>query len=232
LEALRDLKTVRIGMAKEFGDSQMARLCEIKTIESIILNAYGGTDAGLTALAKLPNLHVFLADHSPFTGPSLVALKDSKNFRSLRFAGSRMTEEGMKALGELTQLKELDLSHMQFTSAGFANFGKLANLEKLVLAPNFYPYFVSADFVHLSELKNLNTLVIYEMPLTHADGLDHLKGLKMKLLSFRDCRISDSDLRKLEADHPEAKVERMFSIDENFKRWDAELERRKKAKPK
>jgi hypothetical protein len=232
LESISDLKTVRIGTGRDFGDAQLARLCEIKTIESIFLNAYGGTDSGMTALAKLPNLRHLGADHSPFTGQGLAALKDCKNFRSLRIAGGRMTEEGMKTLGELTQLREVDLGHMQFTSTGFANFAKLVDLEKLTLSPNFYPYFVGADFVHLSALKNLNTLVVGEMPMTYDDGLDHLKKLKLKLVKLQDCRLSDSDLSKFEADHAETKIERTFSIDENFKRWDMELEKRKKTKTK
>src|SRR5580658_7115496 len=56
LESLRDLKTFTIfGSGKDFGDEQLARLCKIKTIESIFMNAFGGTEAGLASLAKLPN---------------------------------------------------------------------------------------------------------------------------------------------------------------------------------
>jgi hypothetical protein len=233
LESLRDLKTFTIfGSGKEFGDEQLARLCEIKTIESIFMNAFGGTEAGLASLAKLPNLHYFGADHSPFTGKGLVALKDSKSFRSLRLGGCPFDDEGMKALGELTQLKEANVSHVRFTSAGFSSFAKLANLEKLTISANFYPYYVGADFVHLSGLKNLNTLIISEMALGYEDGLDHLKGLKLKRLELRDCRVSDGDLQRLRADLPDAAIERIYSIDEKFKGWDRELDQRKKSKTK
>src|SRR5262249_22806126 len=72
LESLPDLKkfTIRIS-AKEFGDAQLVRLGEIKTIETIFFNGYGGTEAGLKALAKLPNLRSFGADHTLYTGTYL-----------------------------------------------------------------------------------------------------------------------------------------------------------------
>jgi hypothetical protein len=233
LESLRDLKTFTIyGSGKEFGDEQLARLGEIKSIESIFFNAYGGTEAGLASLGKLPNLRHFGADHSPFTGTGLAALKGSKNFTSLRIGGCPFNDEGMKTLGELTQLKEANISHVRFTSAGFPNFAKLVNLEKLTINPGFYPYFVGADFVHLSGLKNLNTLIVYEMPLGYEDGLDHLKGLKLTRLEFHDCRISDADLAKLKSDLPDTTIDRTYSIDEKFKGWDQELERRKKMEAK
>ena len=50
---------------------------------------------------------------------------------------------------------------------------------------------------------------------------------KLKRLEFHDCRLSDSDLQKLKADLPDTMIERTYSIDEKFKGWDAELERRK-----
>jgi hypothetical protein len=233
LESLRDLKTFTIaGSGKEFGDEQLARLCEIKTIESIFMNAFGGTEAGLASLAKLPNLRHFGADHSPFTGAGLTALKNSKNFASIRLGGCPFNDDGMKALGELTQLKEANISHVRFTSTGFPNFARLVNVEKLTISPNFYPYYVGADFVHLSGLKNLKTLIVYEMPLSYEDGLAHLKGLKLRRLELHDCRVSDADLQKLKAALPDTQIERIYSIDEKFKGWDMELERRKKLQAK
>jgi hypothetical protein len=231
LESLRDLKTFTIfGSGKEFGDEQLARLCEIKTVESIFMNAYGGTEAGLASLAKLPKLRHFGADHSPFTGTGLVALKDSKSFASLRFGGCPFDDDGMKALGQLTQLKEANISHVRFTSLGFPNLARLANLEKLTISPNFSPYYVAADFVHLSDLRNLKTLVVSEMALPYEDGLDHLKRLKLQRLELHDCRVSDSDLQRIKADLPDTTIQRIYSIDEKFKAWDLELARRKKLK--
>ena len=69
---------------------------------------------------------------------------------------------------------------MRFTSAGFGYLARLVNLEKLVISPNFEPYYVGADFVHLSGLKNLKTLIVSEMDLPYKDGLDHLKGLNLE----------------------------------------------------
>jgi hypothetical protein len=232
LESLPDLKSFLCGSAKEFRDEQLARLCKIKTLESIIFNDFGGTDEGLKALAALPNLRHFGADHTPCTGSFLSALKDSKNLTSLRFGGCLFNDEGMKALGELAQVKEVDISHLRFTSEGFPSLARCTSLEKLTIAPQFHPYYVGADFVHLSRLPNFNTLVVSEMALTYDNGLDHLKGLKLKHVRLRDCRVSDADLQKLKAALPDAKIELVFSLDENFKRWDEALERRKKGKGK
>jgi hypothetical protein len=231
LESIADLKTISIGLAKTLDDAQFARLCDIKTLESISLNGYGGTEAALASLAKLPNLRRFGADHSPFTGTGLVALKNSPNFRSLRFGGCPFNDEGCKALGQLSQLKEADISHVMFTSAGFAHFAGLASLEKLVISPQFTPNYVGADFAALSQLKNLRTLIVSEMALPWEDGLDHLKGLSLERVELHDCRVSDADLAKLQAALPAATIVRDFSFDEKYKRWDMELERRKKAKP-
>ncbi len=194
------------------------------------MNGYGGTEDGLAHLAKLPNLRHFGADHSPFTGTGLRALKDCPKFASLRFGGCPFNDEGMKALGELTQLKEANISHVAFTSAGFPHFAKLANLEKLTISPNYSPSYIGPDFVHLSGLKNLQTLIVSEMALPYEDGLSHLKGLKLKRLELHDCRVSDGDLEKIKADLPGATIERIYSIDEKFKSWDRQMEKR--AKPK
>jgi hypothetical protein len=231
LEALPDLKSFTIsGSGKEFGDAELARLCQIKSLETLFMNGYGGTEAGLSSLAKLPNLRHFGADHSPFSGAGLIALKNSPNFASLRFGGCPFNDEGMKALGELTQLKEANISHVQFTSAGFPYLGKLSNLEKLTISPNCSPYYVGADFVHLSGLKKLHTLIVSEMALNCEDGLKHLKGLNLKSVKLQDCRISDGDLEKLKSDLPNAVIERIYSLDEKFKGWDKQLEKRAKAK--
>jgi hypothetical protein len=228
LESLPDLKrfTIQIS-AKEFGDEQFVRLGKIKTIERIFFNGYGGTEAGLKALANLPNLRYFGADHTQYTGTYLAALKDSKNFTTLRL-GWNFNDTGMKALGELSQLKELEIGYCRITSAGFPNFARLENLEQLSIHAAFHPVFIAADFVHLSGLKKLETLQIKDMALTYDDGLDHLKGLKLKLLKLSQCRVSDTDLKKLRADHPDTKIEITSGPDDKFKGWDAELEKRKK----
>jgi hypothetical protein len=228
LESLPDLKKFTISLsAKEFGDEQLLRLGEIKTIEAIFFNSYGGTEAGLKALAKLPNLRFFGADHTLYKGTFLAALKNSKNFASARL-GWGFNDDGMKALGELSQLRELEIGYCRITSAGFPNFARLENLEKLSIHAAFHPVFIGADFVHLSGLQKLETLHIREMALTYDDGLDHLKGLKLKFLKLSGCRVSDTDLRKLRADHPDTKIEITSGPDDKFKGWDAELEKRKK----
>lgn len=228
LESLPNLKTFTVfGSGKAFGDEQMTRVCQIKTLESIFVNGYGGTERGLAALVNLPNLHHFGADHSPFTGTGLAALKNSPNFSSVRFGGCPFDDEGMKALGELTQLKEANISHVRITSAGFPNFGKLVNLEKLTISPNFDPYYVGADFVYLSGLKNLKALIVSEMALPYEDGLEHLKGLNLQRLELHDCRVSDADLQRLKSDLPNTTIERIYSIDEKYQHWDAEVKKRK-----
>jgi len=232
LASLTNLKTVSIGNAKLLGNEELARLCEIKSIETLFVNGFGGTDEGLAALAKLPNLQHFGADHSPFTGQSLVALKNSPNFASLRFGGCPFDDDGLKALGELTQLKEANISHLRFTSAGFPNLGRLASLEKLVISPAFEPYYVGSDFACLSGLKNLKTIIVSEMALPYEDGLDHLKALNLQRLELHDCRVSDDDLAKVKSDHPNATIVRDYSFDEKYKRWDQMMEKRKKTASK
>lgn len=234
LESLPDVRIVWIGNAKNMDNAQFARLCQLKSIESLFVNGFPGSDEALKHLADLPNLKHFGADHSQFTGTGLVALKNSPNFASIRFGGCPFDDDGMKAVGELTQLKKANISHVRFTSAGFPNFGKLVNLEELAISPNCEPYYVGADFVHLAGLKKLETLRISEMALTYEDGLYHLKDLKnLKLLELKDCRISDADLARLKADLPGTTIDRSFSLDQRFKQWDASLERRRKlAEPK
>ncbi len=210
--SIADLKTLSIGLAKTLDDAQFARLCDIKTLESISLNAYGGSEAALVSLAKLPNLRHFGADHSPFTGTGLVALKNSPNFRSLRFGGCPFNDEGCKALGQLSQLKEANISHVMFTSAGFAHLAGLASLEKLVISPQFTPNYVGADFAALSQLKNLRTVIVSEMALPWEDGLDHLKGLDLERIELHDCRVADADLAKLQAALPAATIVPRFFV--------------------
>lgn len=229
LETLPDLKSLTIGNARTLGDADFARLCGIKSLEQFFVNGFGGTDQALASLARLPNLRHFGADHSPFTGKALIALKDSPNFVSLRFGGCPFDDDGLKALGELTQMKDANISHLRFTSVGFPSLAKLVNLEKLSISPAFEPYYISSDFTALSGLKHFKTLVVSEMALPYEDGLDHLKNCPLERLELHDCRVSDSDLEKVKADHPGATVIRDYSFEEKYKRWDMLMEKRKKA---
>ena len=47
-----------------------------------------------------------------------------------------------------------------------------------------------------------------------------------------DCRVSDGDLEKIKSDLPKTTIERIYSIDEKYRRWDAEIAKRQKAKTK
>ena len=206
LESFHDLKDVHVD-GRGIGNEQLARVCNIKTIEVFAIGAWTSvTEAGLPAVAQLPNLRSveFRALRFPLTA-TLKGLANCKNLSSLSFPreGQGLTEEGMKAIGNFAELKELTLD------AGWV------------------PSYTANDFVHLAALKNLQTLTLQTMVLPYEDGLAHLKGSNLKKLKIIECYVTDSDFAKLKEALPGVTIERVDSKDLAIEQWNASLERYK-----
>lgn len=230
IESLTDLKSFA-SSGKEFDDAALARLAKIKMIESLGFNAPSFTDKGLAVLSQFPKLRKYGTDHGGFTGSGFASLAGLKDFQAFSFNGSGLDDAGMEAIGGLVHLRELSAYHDRYTSKGFANLAKLTELEKLKLAPANSPYYTGADFIHLSGLTNLQELWISQMVIGYDDGLSHLKPLrKLKKLSLIACGVTEEDLAKLKADHPDTIIEFTPAKPEIIKQWNESLAKKKAGK--
>ena len=175
---------------------QLARVCDIKSIEVFALGAWTSvTEPGLAAIPQLPNLRSveFRSVRLPLTG-TLTALANCTKLSTVSFtaAAPGLSEEGMNALGKLVQIKELAVDAA------------------------WVPTCTAGDFRHLSGLKNLHELTLENMVLPYDDGLAHLKGLNLKKLKLTECYVPDSDYQ---AALPGTKIERIGFYDDEVKRW-------------
>ena len=217
IEALPNLKRLD-GNGEQFDDAALARLCKIKSLESLFFNGPGFTDAGLAALAGLPALRSFGVDHSQkITGTGLSALKGAAALTSLHFGGCIVDDNGARALSELKQLKSVALGHDRITRAPLPLLAAMPNLERLELSPNWEPSaYTAQDFAALSGMQRLKELEIHDMVLPWENGLDHLKPIhSLKTLKLYWSYISDPDLAKTRAELPGVSIDLKFPAPED-----------------
>jgi len=114
----------------------------------------------------------------------LAAVKSLKNLRWFETFHTAITEEG---------LREHLANHPTIQSLRIGHMGKLPTSFLEVVAT-------------MPELKELRFQEAY---VTYENGLDHLKPLagQLKTIDLRGSLITEADLTRLKADHPEATIE-------------------------
>ena len=236
VESLHNIKSFWIGH-NGVGLEGLTRISKIETVESFEVwgyngKGYGGANSGeIAVLARLPNLRSLRIIHSGIPsdqGAKLLAFKDHPKLTNLTL-NTYVSDEGMKAVGELTQLKEFAMRG-SLSSTGISYLANLPRLERLQLDAMFNPSWTAKDLKYLSGLKNLQDLTLKETVLTYEDGLEHLKGMNLKHLLLRKVIITDADFSKLQAALPGTKIERINFYDDEVKRWNDALPKKKVAK--
>jgi len=230
LEALGDLKVFSV-KGTQFNNAAVEHLSKIATIEAIVIYNPGFDDKGLAMLANLPELKSINIDHGTTINGSGLAAFAGKKLEKFNIGGSKVDDAGMAGIGKVSQLKDLTIRHVHISSVGFANFGKITGLKQMTYSAGFHIRVTEADLQKLTGLKELQDLTLSEMVLTYDGGLAYLKPLQqLKKLTLNLVAITDADLAKLKADHPDAKIILKPATPENIKYYNDELAKLKEAR--
>jgi hypothetical protein len=148
-------------------DDIMPIVASLRSVEQLILNGTNGvTDAGLTYLAQMHNLHTI----------------------DLGFSGA--TAASLKSVKDLTKLVKLDMPTTNVADDDLAYVENLKALEWIQFGSKCTGL-TDAGLAHLRHLVNLKTVSVGGCPITSA-GLEHLRDLtKLETLNFRNTQISD-----------------------------------------
>jgi len=226
LENLKSLDFTKTSVV----DKDLKDVACIKSLKCLDLRITGVTDAGLEHLAGHPNLETLYLWGDNLTDATVKELAALPNLRRLEIGSSLVTEIGLKELAEVAELRMLNLPYVKITEAELKALEGFKNLERLELRSvkltNAMVKLISghqtlrelnlsmnADvgddaMKELAELKNLETLWIFDTNVTDA-GLKHLSGLKqLKSLYVMHSRVTDNGVRELQQALPECQITR------------------------
>ncbi|HEY7314060.1 MAG TPA: hypothetical protein VH643_32215, partial [Gemmataceae bacterium] len=105
---LKQLKRLYIDNSS-VGDAGVTELAKMPNLQLLTINGTRITDNALEALTKLTTLEELHLSHFP-TDKSMAILVRCKNLRVLHLFDTQITDKGLKTLGELPHLKNLDLT--------------------------------------------------------------------------------------------------------------------------
>ena len=155
------------------------------------------TDAGLTHLAGLTQLHHLGLNNTRITDGGLAHLAGLTQLRWLRLDNTRIADGGLAHLAGLTQLEELDLSNTKITDAGLDRLGGLIRLRALYLESTRIS---DAGLANVAGWPQLQCLCLQGTQITDA-GLARISGLtQLQVLRLDSTQITDAGLAKWSAD--------------------------------
>lgn len=99
---------INASTAKPFGDEQLAQLNPLAlNIQALNLAGTGVTDAGIAALANMPNLQRLRLERTKVTDAGMVHLGKLQQLDYLNLYGTDITEAGLKTLQDLPALQQV-----------------------------------------------------------------------------------------------------------------------------
>jgi len=106
-------------VARTFGDAELARLVPLASqVTWLSLTGTQVTDAGLTVLARFPNLTRLHLDRTRVSDAGLASLAGLTRLEYLNLYGSAVSDSGLSQLSGLTSLREIYLWRTAVTPAG------------------------------------------------------------------------------------------------------------------
>jgi hypothetical protein len=162
--------------------------------------------AGWTALTKfgLDHWGWFPTPNKQSLGPGLVHLAALPHLEELRLGGCRIGDPAIEAVAKIEGLKALDIFHLGYTDEGVAALCHLKKLTKLRINGS---RLTNKSLEHVAAIESLQWLMLSEMNVTYAGGLEHLKKLHhLTKLELQKMKLSEEDVAKVKADHPAAEV--------------------------
>jgi thiol-disulfide isomerase/thioredoxin len=198
LKGLSNLKQLRIQDVAQFGDAGMARLKDIKSLETLFVGRSGVSDEGFKYLEGLGRLESLgLWSNGQITDKALEHIKGLKQLKSLRLEDAQITDKGLgnlKKSGVLDRLEFLAVSRTAVTDAGLGHLADVSELKLLYLEDTVVG---DGGLAHLAHLAKLEVLILNNTDVSDT-GLAHLKGLsELMVLQLRNTSVSDVGLEHL-----------------------------------
>jgi Leucine-rich repeat (LRR) protein len=169
--AVRAKKTDRIEVTQAaVGDNELQQLAGLDSLRELLIDRGEMTSAGLTVLAKLPQL-----EH-------------------VRIRGAKLTDDDLRTLCGITTLQRLNVPQADFTNEGLAALAQLKHLELLRLGS---PRVTDAGIQHIGQVPTLRWLHLIEIPVTDGAVKPIAQLPKLESLYLDGTKISDAGYDQL-----------------------------------
>jgi hypothetical protein len=192
---------------------QLSLLIHLPEVAAFSTNGADLDDDGVRQLVNFKNLTVLTFFHPgrKFTGVGLADLSDLPKLESLTVAGSSVFgNEGLAAIAKLSHLKGLRTWHCNADSQGLAYLKDLKELRSITVGQrlsNKPPTLLADDaLATVASIKSLESVSLSEARLSFT-ALSQLKELPaLTSLTLTGIDIPESDVDKLKAELPRAKI--------------------------
>ena len=171
-------------------------------------------DESLRALKGMPELKIIRFDHNGFlrnhpmsplySGRGFDALADSKLVEIKLTLG--INDAGMEQAAKIKGLKSFTVVHSQVSEAGVKFFEGHPSLESFTVAE--MGKVSQAALASIATMPTVTYVGFQEAFVTYDGGFKHLLAMKdrLKELNLSMSVVNDADLKRLQADHPDAKI--------------------------
>lgn len=199
LQGLRTLILTRAGVGGvPLTNEALAAVSQVKSLAWLEAALPDVTDAGLAALAELPELaHAALYECGRVTDAGVAHLAKLPALAALTLGGCGVSDLGMRRLAGLAALTELSLEDChRVTAAGVAHLGRLPRLRALTLAGGRG---IGDDAIAAAALPTLEWLEVRNCPRLSGGTFAALVGARrLRALVLSGCRgLTDDGIAAL-----------------------------------
>jgi len=184
-------------------------------IVALIGNGPWLRNESLRALKAMSELRSIRWDHNGFAGGPETDLYDGTGFDALVDSklvdikiGLSFNNKGMEQCAKIKSLRSFSTVHSRATEAGIAFFAGHAGLTQFTIGQAATANVTEKTLGAITKIPNLTRIGFYECYVTYAGGFALLAPFKGKLteINLSMCMMTQEDLDKLKADHPQAKI--------------------------
>ncbi len=176
------------------GDAGVEALAGLPNLMDLTLERSEITDAAYAHLAKMKKLKYLRAPLTKTTDAGVKQLADSLQIELLDFRDcTGVSDEGIASLNKLTKIRSFKVWGRQITDKSLSIFGTMTNMSSLGLQDTA----VTGTGGSLAPLTKLTDLDVFRSTFND-DGLKSVAGAKgMKVMKLRDCKVTAEGLKVL-----------------------------------
>lgn len=176
------------------GDAGIEALASVPNLMDLTLERSEITDAAYAHLGKMKKLKYLRAPLTKTTDVGVKQLADATQIELLDFRDcTGVSDEGIAALSKLTKIRSFKVWGRQITDKSLSVFGQMTNMSSLGLQDTA----VTGTGGALAPLTKLTDLDVFRSTFND-DGLKSVAGATgMKVLKLRDCQVTPDGLKVL-----------------------------------